>query len=60
MNATTIDINIARGTFSAVATWGMGVGTTAERTAKAAEDTAKNTNRIVRDIEDGDYGATFD
>ena len=50
----------AKGTFSAVAMWGMGVGSTAERTAKAAEDTAKNTSRIVHDIEDGDYGATFD
>jgi len=50
----------ARGTFSAVATWGMGVGSTAERTAKAAEDTSKNTYRIMHDIEDGDYGAVFD
>jgi hypothetical protein len=50
----------ARGTFSSVATWGMGVGSTAERAAKAAEETSKNTYRIMRDVESGDYGAVFD
>lgn len=47
----------ARGSFSAVAMWGMGVGSTAERTAKAAEATAKNTQRIADNTEDDD--ATF-
>lgn len=42
----------AKGTFSAVAMWGMGLGSTAERTAKAAEETAKNTKRIADDMED--------
>ena len=48
----------AKGTFSAVAMWGMGVGSTAERTAKASEETANNTKRIVDDLEDS--GMTFE
>jgi TP901 family phage tail tape measure protein len=42
----------AKGTFSAVAMWGMGLGSTAERTAKASEETAKNTKRMADDLED--------
>jgi hypothetical protein len=47
------------GSFSGAAIGQLGVGdTTTERTAKAAEETAKNTQRIARALEDGD-GATF-
>ena len=42
----------AKGTFSAVAMWGMGLGSTAERTAKASEETAKNTKRIADELEE--------
>ena len=47
------------GSFSGAAIGQLGVGdTTTERTAKATEETAKNTQRIARALEDGD-GATF-
>jgi hypothetical protein len=47
------------GAFSGAAIGQLGVGdTTTERTAKATEETAKNTQRIARALEDGD-GATF-
>jgi len=46
------------GTFGATAVGQLGVGDTAgERTAKAAEETAKNTLRLLRAVEDG--GAEF-
>lgn len=35
------------GTFNASAAWGLGSGSVAERTAKAAEQTAKNTGRLA-------------
>jgi hypothetical protein len=48
------------GSFSAAAVSQMGIGNTAtERTAKAAEETAKNTQRILRALEDSD-GLAFD
>jgi hypothetical protein len=47
------------GSFSGAAIGQLGVGdTTTERTAKATEETAKNTQRIARALEDGD-GAAF-
>jgi hypothetical protein len=43
------------GAFSAAAIGQLGVGdTSSERTAKASEETAKNTQRIVRTLEDSD------
>jgi hypothetical protein len=48
------------GSFSAAAVSQMGIGDTAtERTAKAAEETAKNTQRILRALEDND-GLAFE
>ena len=35
------------GTFNASALFGMGAGTAADRTAKATEDTAKNTKKLI-------------
>ncbi len=47
------------GSFSGAAIGQLGVGdTTTERTAKATEETAKNTQRIARALEDGD-GTVF-
>jgi hypothetical protein len=47
------------GSFSGAAIGQLGVGdTSTERTAKATEETAKNTQRIARALEDGD-GLTF-
>jgi len=47
------------GTFSALATFGMGVGgSAAERTAKASEETARNTKRILDEVQSGE--ATFE
>jgi hypothetical protein len=47
------------GSFSGAAIGQLGVGdTTTERTAKATEETAKNTQRIARALEDSD-GTTF-
>jgi lysophospholipase L1-like esterase len=47
------------GTFSAAAISGLGLGSsTAERTAKAAEETAQNTRRIVQKLDTGE--ASFD
>ena len=41
-----------RGTFSTAAAWGMATaGSAAERTAKATEDTAKNTRKIEKKTE---------
>jgi len=39
------------GSFSVFALKGLGVGTTAERTAKATEATAKNTKKIVQQVQ---------
>jgi len=45
------------GTFSAAAVAGLGAGNAAERTAKASEETAKNTRRLVSEAKAG--GLTF-
>jgi len=43
-----------KGTFSAIAARGMGIGSNAaERTADATEETARNTRRILDEVEDG-------
>ena len=41
------------GTFNAMAARGLGAGSAADRTAKATEDTAKNTKKIVREMGQG-------
>ncbi|MCY3019527.1 MAG: hypothetical protein NTW87_10935 [Planctomycetota bacterium] len=47
------------GTFSAMATFGMGIGgSAAERTAKSSEETARNTKRILDEVQSGE--ATFE
>jgi len=43
----------ALGTFNAVAAFGLGVGTTAERIANATEQTAKNTGRLLDEVQEG-------
>jgi len=43
-----------RGTFSAVAARGMGAGGVAERTADATEETAKNTRRILQEMDENE------
>ena len=35
------------GTFNAMGSWGLGTGNAAERTAKATEETARNTKRLL-------------
>jgi len=43
-----------KGTFNAIAARGMAIGSNAaERTAEATEDTARNTKRILDEVEDG-------
>jgi len=43
-----------KGTFNAIAARGMGIGSNAsERTADATEETARNTRRILDEVEDG-------
>ena len=39
-----------RGTFNAVAAWGLGTGNPMERTARASEKTAENTEEMKRDM----------
>jgi hypothetical protein len=46
-----------RGTFSAVAAWGLGTGNTQDRIAKASEETAKNTRKLTDRAAEG--GLTF-
>ena len=41
------------GTFNAAAVRGLGGGNPAERTARAAEETAKNTKRILQEAQHG-------
>ena len=36
-----------RGTFSAVAAWGLGTGSAMDRTARASEETARNTRKLT-------------
>ena len=45
------------GTFNATAAWGLGTGSAADRTAKATEETARNTKRLLD--ESRNSGATF-
>ncbi|MDH4201415.1 MAG: phage tail tape measure protein [Phycisphaerae bacterium] len=45
------------GTFNATAAWGLGTGSAADRTAKATEETARNTKRLLD--ESRNNGATF-
>jgi hypothetical protein len=45
------------GTFNATAAWGLGTGSAADRTAKATEETARNTKKILD--ESRNNGATF-
>jgi hypothetical protein len=45
------------GTFNATAAWGLGTGSAADRTAKATEDTARNTKKLLD--ESRNNGATF-
>ncbi len=45
------------GTFNATAAWGLGSGNAADRTAKAAEETARNTKRLLDETRNN--GATF-
>jgi hypothetical protein len=45
------------GTFNASALFGMGAGTAAERTAKATEQTARNTKKLLDTVDFG--GSTF-
>ena len=45
------------GTFNATAAWGLGTGSAADRTAKATEETARNTKKILD--ESRHNGATF-
>lgn len=45
------------GTFNATAAWGLGTGSAAERTAKATEETARNTKRLLDEARNN--GATF-
>ena len=45
------------GTFSAAAVAGLGAGNAAERTAKASEETAKNTKKLAQSAQSG--GLTF-
>ena len=45
------------GTFSAMAVAGLGAGSVAERTAKATEETAQNTKKLVTETRVG--GLTF-
>ncbi len=50
--ARTTDLDVT-GTFNALAARGLGIGSTAaDRTAKATEETAKNTQRILRAVDD--------
>ena len=54
VTATAAQLDVAGG-FSSAALSQLGVGDSAgERTAKAAEETAKNTQRLLRAVEDGD------
>ena len=46
-----------RGTFNAAETRGLGAGGAAERTATAAEETAKHTKKLVTEAQRG--GLTF-
>jgi len=41
------------GTFNAAAAWGLGTGNAADRTAKATEETARNTKRILDETKNG-------
>ncbi len=41
------------GTFNATAAWGLGTGSAADRTAKATEETARNTKRILDETKNG-------
>ena len=45
------------GTFNATAAWGLGTGSAADRTAKATEETARNTKRLLDEARNN--GATF-
>ncbi len=45
------------GTFNATAAWGLGSGNAADRTAKATEETARNTKRLLDETRN--TGATF-
>lgn len=45
------------GTFNATAAWGLGTGSAADRTAKASEETARNTKRLLDEARNN--GATF-
>ena len=45
------------GTFNATAAWGLGTGSAADRTAKATEETARNTKKLLD--ESRNNGATF-
>ena len=45
------------GTFNAAGAWGLGTGSAADRTAKATEETARNTKKILD--ESRNNGATF-
>jgi len=45
---TTIERGLSvRGTFSAVAAWGLGTGNAMDRTARASEETARNTRKLT-------------
>jgi hypothetical protein len=45
------------GTFNASVAWGLGTGSAADRTAKATEETARNTKRLLDEARNN--GATF-
>jgi hypothetical protein len=45
------------GTFNATVAWGLGTGSAADRTAKASEETARNTKRLLDEARNN--GATF-
>jgi cysteinyl-tRNA synthetase len=46
------------GTFSAVAAWGLGTGNAMDRTARATEQTAKNTRRLLDEVRGNEMAFT--